>query len=178
MGGRSGQGVRQGRSSATLARVEADIKSQSFETAILVDDNGNIIFRKDGNENSVSFTREEAMLMQNRVLTHNHPLGRSFSLQDALMATTWQLSEIRAVSRPVSPGGNIRVYRLFVSPDVSRSQVNKLYERFDSQVKAEFTSAILRKQMTTKEADALHHHTVWKRISDLKIGITYIVEDK
>jgi len=178
MGGRSGQGVRQGAVSATLARVESGIKNQSFETGILVDDNGNIIFRKDGDESSVTFTQQELLLMQNRVFTHNHPGGRSFSLQDALLASTWQLSEIRAVAKPVSPGGNIRVYRLFISPDVSRSQIQKLYTRFDSEIKEEFTTAVLSKKMTISQANATHHHTIWQRISNLKIGITYIVEDK
>jgi SPP1 gp7 family putative phage head morphogenesis protein len=93
-----------------LRTIEDDIRGQSYESAAVVDADGNVIFRKDGRTNSVSFTPEEFVLMNDKTITHNHPAGwtfsstdprragNSFSPSDVKLAIEQNLAEIRAVT--------------------------------------------------------------------------------
>ena len=81
-----------------LAGVENRIRGDKVETAALFGPNGKAIFEKsDGLPDKVSFTEEEAKLMVDGILTHNHPSGSTFSVADVDTAFTDGLREIRAV---------------------------------------------------------------------------------
>lgn len=79
-----------------LYENERILSSNNFETAILYDEDGNVIFKKKGNADSVSFSEKEKKQMKGCVLTHNHPNGSVFSSNDINMLRTGILSEIRA----------------------------------------------------------------------------------
>jgi hypothetical protein len=78
---------------------EIRIRSQHYETAAVYDANGNEIFVKDGNGNSVNFTPDEIEKLKGAVLTHNHPTSGPLSDDDVFLAVHRGLREIRAVGR-------------------------------------------------------------------------------
>ena len=69
------------------------------ESAYLYDENGNLVFSKDGGHD-VPFSKEEIAKMNNATLTHNHPYPypSDFSFDDISMAVSANLREIRAAS--------------------------------------------------------------------------------
>lgn len=82
-----------------LYQCERIIAGNKYESAIIYDKNGNMVFKKKGNANSVSFTVEESKKMKGCVLTHNHPDGSVFSPEDINMLRVGDLSEIRACNK-------------------------------------------------------------------------------
>lgn len=97
--------------SRKVIKIEEEIRmNKSFETAVLVNSDGDILIDKRGKSTSVEFTQNECLMMKNGILTHNHPLGwrynenelgrigNSFSKADLSMAIAHDLAEIRAVT--------------------------------------------------------------------------------
>ena len=83
---------------STLAKEEAAIKGNNFETGIVVDANGKVLVRNTGDGSEVKFSKADTAAMKDNTLTHNHPEGSTFSPADVELATKYGLSEIRAVS--------------------------------------------------------------------------------
>lgn len=85
--------------SLPMDQLEAAILNQDYETAGIYNEQAGIMFIKDGEKSSVSFTPAEIKLMYGSVVTHNHPSGGTFSQQDIIMLGYAQLKEIRAIGR-------------------------------------------------------------------------------
>lgn len=83
----------------TIHSVEDKIRNQNFESAAVVDDDGNQLYFKDGQRSQVGFTKLECMQMQNSTLTHNHPRCSMFSPEDLNCMAANGLYEIRATNR-------------------------------------------------------------------------------
>lgn len=79
--------------------VEDKIRNQNFESAAVIDDEGNQLFFKDGQRSQVSFSRLECMQMANNTLTHNHPRCSMFSPEDLNCMASNNMYEIRATNR-------------------------------------------------------------------------------
>ena len=95
VGGSGGTAFRKALSSA-----ENRIYDGNTETAIVIDQNGKMLLDKsDGEKSQVAFTNEETSLMENAILTHNHPSSTTFSWQDLQLLVMKNLSEIRAVAK-------------------------------------------------------------------------------
>lgn len=75
---------------------EYGIHKKNYETAYIYDQNGNILLNKRGMKGEVSFTDDELKLMKDAVVTHNHPMGTTFSPDDIYMAIEHNLQEVRA----------------------------------------------------------------------------------
>lgn len=85
---------------ATVLRVEEFLLvRKKREHAVVVATDGTLIARRGGGMNSVSFTQEETDRMFGAVLSHNHPSGFSFSVDDIRFAALNGLSEIRVYTR-------------------------------------------------------------------------------
>ena len=80
-----------------LKADEQSLVGRTKETAIIYDENGKFIFTKRGKESSVEFTRKEVKKMKNRIVSHNHPSGASFSISDWLLFKAGNLQELRAI---------------------------------------------------------------------------------
>ncbi len=99
----------------------ADLRARGFErsvqgnrryehAALIANASGQVLFRKRGTRQSVAFSVQELELMPGNVLSHNHPDGwhypvddprhdgAGFSIDDVRMLTEWNLAEIRAVT--------------------------------------------------------------------------------
>lgn len=82
-----------------IHKVENKIRKQNFESAAVVDDDGNELFFKDGQRSQVSFSPMECRMMQNNTLTHNHPRCSMFSPEDLNCMVANGMYEIRATNR-------------------------------------------------------------------------------
>lgn len=61
----------------TLQRLELSHRLRKTEQLNAVDENGNVIFKKNGTKNRVKVSNEEMKLFKDKVLTHNHPYDGS-----------------------------------------------------------------------------------------------------
>lgn len=83
---------------AAIHGVEDKIRNQKFESAAVIDKNGNQVFFKDGAKSQVQFTPDEVASMKGASLTHNHPSGSMFSNEDIGLMVGADLNEIRATT--------------------------------------------------------------------------------
>lgn len=72
-----------------LRAAESEIVGLPIEHSVVIDVNGNEVFRNSGTVDEIRYTAEQVALKRGNILTHNHPLddqraiwGSSFSLQD------------------------------------------------------------------------------------------------
>jgi hypothetical protein len=94
----------------SVLKTEDKIRLQKYESLAVYDLDGNEIFFKDGEEFEVAVTNAELLLLNNAIVTHNHPrgwgfspdnpqhAGSSFSPDDLLLAAASNAAEMRAVS--------------------------------------------------------------------------------
>lgn len=104
MGGRAGggsgmgSGSKGGALSRSLSTRESSIRGNDFETLYALDANGNEIFKKIGNRNSVSYGMD-GWKTKDAIMTHNHPGGSSFSWQDVQGMVYYNQKEMRATGK-------------------------------------------------------------------------------
>jgi hypothetical protein len=146
-----------------LENAEGEIVGQSYETAVVVDNNGNIILRKDGGKSVVEFSQAELDAMKGATLTHNHPSGNSFSPSDVNLLLRTNATEIRAVG---TSEGTRYVYIMRPQSEAYQN-VDIVMDRVrnsEASVKTVFRQKIAAGEMSIDEANARHFHEVWKRV--------------
>lgn len=79
--------------------IEDKIRHQNYESAAVIDKDGERLIYKDGANHSVGFQPYEVAKMDGNTLTHNHPSSSMFSFEDMNMLVKANLSEIRATTR-------------------------------------------------------------------------------
>lgn len=137
-----------------LAVFEDAHRNDAVETALGVDPSGKVIIDKSqGVVNRVDFTQAEADSMRGGVLTHNHPGGTAFSVDDLAFLRAHDLHEIRVARKG---DGNITA-RLTdkgrgLAPVTFRAEANSA----SRQVEREFRSKIDAGDLTPQQANALH----------------------
>lgn len=83
----------------SIHNVEDRIRNQNYESAAVIDKDGNELLFKDGARSSVGFTPAECRMMQDNTLTHNHPRSSMFSDEDIQCFVRNEMAEIRATTR-------------------------------------------------------------------------------
>ena len=83
----------------SIHSVEDKIRNQNYESAAIIDKDGNELLFKDGASSSVGFTPMECAMMKDNTLTHNHPRSSMFSDEDIKCFTVNDMQEIRATTR-------------------------------------------------------------------------------
>jgi len=63
---------------ATLKKLEDKNRLRKTEQANFVDEDGNVYFSKNGSKSRVKFYPYEAQLMEDKIMTHNHPQEGTF----------------------------------------------------------------------------------------------------
>ena len=79
-----------------MLQHERIISGNKYETAVVYNTDGSILFQKKGDSETVTFTRNQIKAMDGKVITHNHPNGSVFSPHDINIMRRGNLSEIRA----------------------------------------------------------------------------------
>lgn len=164
-----------------VSDVESDIRqNKSHETGVLFNKDGNIVIDKRGGSRSVQFTKDECLLMNDGIFTHNHPgtwgysendimrIGNSFSIQDIALAVGNNLAEMRAVT----PNYTFSMKRPDGGWGISVEELMKLYNDENRNLRLEFTRRINKDTLTISQASATHFHILWKRLSK-KLGFDY-----
>lgn len=82
---------------STLEEVEGEIAKSGVEQTVALASDGTELLRKVGDANSVAFSAEELALLKDSVVTHNHPVVTSFSIEDVALLIRFDLAELRAV---------------------------------------------------------------------------------
>jgi hypothetical protein len=146
-----------------LERVEEEIFFQDYETAIGIDEDGNVVLRKDGGQSSVGFTDKEVEELKGTTFTHNHPKGGSFSRTDIDFMLDAELKEMRAVG---VHGKKRWLYRM--RPNAEAYQYRELIlseaNKADSETYVVFNKQISDGEITPTQAVANHFHRVWSLV--------------
>ncbi|MFK2517118.1 hypothetical protein ACIXSV_21655 [Bacteroides fragilis] len=164
-----------------VSDVESNIRqNKSYETGVLFNKDGNIVIDKRGRSRSVQFTKDECLLMNDGIFTHNHPgawgyaendimrIGNSFSIQDIALAVGNNLAEMRAVT----PNYTFSMKRPDGGWGISVEELMILYNDENRNLRLEFTRRINKGTLTISQASATHFHILWKRLSK-KLGFDY-----
>jgi hypothetical protein len=164
-----------------VSDVESNIRqNKSHETGVLFNKDGNIVIDKRGGSRSVQFTKDEYLLMNDGIFTHNHPsawgysendimrIGNSFSIQDIALAVGNNLAEMRVVT----PNYTFSMKRPDGGWGISVEELMKLYNDENRNLRLEFTRRINKDTLTISQASATHFHILWKRLSK-KLGFDY-----
>lgn len=164
-----------------VSDVESNIRqNKSHETGVLFNKDGNIVIDKRGGSRSVQFTKDECLLMNDGIFTHNHlgawgysendimRIGNSFSIQDIALAVGNNLAEMRAVT----PNYTFSMKRPDGGWGISVEELMKLYNDENRNLRLEFTRRINKDTLTISQASATHFHILWKRLSK-KLGFDY-----
>lgn len=164
-----------------VSDVESNIRqNKSYETGVLFNKDGNIVIDKRGRSRSVQFTKDECLLMNDGIFTHNHPdawgyagndimrIGNSFSIQDIAFAVGNNLAEMRAVT----PNYTFSMKRPDGGWGISVEELMMLYNDENRNLRLEFTRRINKGTLTISQASATHFHILWKRLSK-KLGFDY-----
>lgn len=157
-----------------IASTENDIRmNKKFETGVIFDKIGEIIIDKRGASYSVSFTNEECKKMKDCIFTHNHPrgwgypdrslgrIGNSFSPEDVFLAVRWDLAEMRAVT----PNYTFTMKRPENGWGIDLDKLDRIIKLENHNLNKEFSELISKDIITPSQANVLHYHMLWKRIS-------------
>ena len=83
----------------SIHSVEDRIRNQNYESAAIIDKDGNELLFKDGSQSMVGFSPAECAMMKGNTLTHNHPRSSMFSDEDIKCFETNDMLEMRATNR-------------------------------------------------------------------------------
>lgn len=80
-----------------LRKDEESLARRSKENAVVYDSEGKYLFTKRGTTKEIEFTKSEGRRMKDGIVTHNHPSGASFSMQDINLMRITRMAELRVV---------------------------------------------------------------------------------
>jgi predicted house-cleaning NTP pyrophosphatase (Maf/HAM1 superfamily) len=154
-------------------------RRQSFESVLIIDEDGKTILEKDGEQYNVSFSQDEVNKIEKYrsdtgkkiILTHNHPRGleredsdirswgNSFSEDDIRLAKTLNLSTIIATTPKQT---------FYMSSDEWPSDIT--IKKISNSIRKRFMDAISKayNEETVQWADALHHHSIYTTLLSMK----------
>jgi len=145
-----------------MTKAESKIRDRKTERAVIFDDSGNEIFAKSGTRKSVGFTTAESFKFANNnsTLTHNHPSGGSFSLDDIMLASTHNLREVRAVGRTAD-------YSAMKTVDgwPKPSDITKSYNTAYGKTKNKFDRLIKDNKIHWTDANKQFFDNIWGLVS-------------
>jgi hypothetical protein len=94
-----------------LKRFEKQIQKKPYEVGCVYDpDSDNMLCINKGDASNVVLRRKE--LAKSKIISHNHPTGKFFSLDDIRSLVVSNAKEIRAVT----PNGKVWIARLIRKP--------------------------------------------------------------
>ena len=175
----------------SIQKIENKIRNQNFESAAVVDSEGNQIFFKNGQASQVGFSRLECMQMANNTLTHNHPRCSMFSKEDLQCMANNNLYEIRATNRDGTTYSMKRSdngYSAEKAQDFAKAY-GKEYFRATMQAQRDldsrgFQDKLWKGEVTQDEANrefgrsAAKHMTEWTSKNASNYGLSFSVEQQ
>ncbi len=77
---------------------EARIRRSELEVAAIIDPVDGVIRARQGTEHDIEWDDSDCELIPGRIVSHNHPLGDSFSPEDVRLAWEFGAAQLRAVT--------------------------------------------------------------------------------
>ena len=151
-----------------ITDFEEKIGGQNFESAMVVDENGDVIVQKDGAKNHVEFLQSERARIrsaQTPTLTHNHPSGRAFSKSDFQFAADHDVYEMRAISKDA-----LYVLRKPTPNEpwpVSGLELRREYAQQSQALEFKYIAAMKRGEMTKEKAYYEWQHEICKNVASV-----------
>jgi len=152
-------------------RVELEIWHRPHEVLVAITLSGVELFRQPGAWDHVDLTEAQRQLLRDNdvIVTHNHPLERSFSTQDLNMACVYDIDVLRAISP-----GHIYVLTPPGGGWASAWCEGVLFRRgpeVETEVTAELDARVLARELTVEEARQIGQHTTYTRLAqELSFG--------
>ncbi|WP_287128092.1 hypothetical protein [Candidatus Cyanaurora vandensis] len=137
------------------------------ELAYVLDEQGNVLLEKEGQNDRITFTQAELDLLTGKILTHNHPSGRSLSEQDVDLLLASGLAQIRATGAGYDysmdlPENPISTYFII------KGRIEAMKSEIGQQLRNQMNSG----EITLEEANLLGLHLLWSRLSPV-LKVTY-----
>lgn len=177
--------VKIGKPTAEIVRTKDDVKKiiNDFESSIkdneiehggVFSKSGNLIIKKTGEADHISWSREERSVMQGTKVTHNHPGGAGFSPDDIDFACNNGLNEIRAVGANRSYSMYFADGRDFTPDDWKKieDRYNRTYPIGVAKIRNEFKGI----EWDTKKATEKVMNYTWSRTVKEIDGLVYKVD--
>jgi hypothetical protein len=152
-------------SAALQAHEEVLAKRIDTEKLIALDAQGKAVLERSGDQNSVAIFNSDKPLLKDMVLTHNHPMGRSFSEADLRTTQEVDLAELRAV-------GVGQPYTYVLKRPATGWPVNmaERYGKISKQLEAEFALKVKRGEIAAETAEQIFAHGIMTRLAaELKL---------
>lgn len=154
-----------------IQSTEEEIRKLSKERAYLYNDSGEVIWKNDGNSNSVDLSdAARRNLLKDNVLTHNHPGSTSFSHADIDVMLRNKMKEIRAI------GKNDNLVRAKLRDGFTEGEVAKYIKDnikdIENEVK-DFLWGSIKDGLIPNDMAAIEHwNEVWNRVA-ARTGLDY-----
>ncbi len=82
----------------TAVAIEDSIRSDTLETGVFIGPDGLVLLRRKGLPSRVTFSQGELSALAGSTFTHNHLGANSFSVEDVVLASEFELEELRVVT--------------------------------------------------------------------------------
>ena len=142
-----------------VIELEDEIRKDKLETEAAFNQDGDILFKRQGLPDRVDLTEDELKLLNNATFTHNHPMGTSFSIADIRMAISHNIKEVRVVTP---------VLRYSMSPKKEWASKIILIETIN-EVKAQANTIVNEKvklgEINPQFAQAEYLHYIWLMVA-------------
>lgn len=164
------------KSNHQLNSIEQSIKNNNFETGYVFDKKGRVIWEQKGGSNYVDVSDAiNKGLLKGNVFTHNHPRGTAFSFADIHIMIKYEVKEMRAVGseHQYSMKLNEKAFPKNSTLEEKCNIVKSLYDKYNKDVRRDFTSKIRKGEMTIEFAESNHQHEVWSRVIAEKKVLKY-----
>ena len=168
--------IKESRLENQLNFFENSIKNQDFESVGVYNEQGQIIFQKDGEKDRVAFNDEERLKCHGAIITHNHPIGHSFFPADILCACQNEMKEMRCISKStgikysmsMKDGSNF-------NRKLWDDKIESVYNDANNKIHDDFINAINNKEMTIQQCNDAHWNRVWSLVNELCPELEYKV---
>lgn len=157
-----------------IKNFEKDIKDNEIEHGGVFSQNGDLLIKRKGEADRISWSSEERAIMQGTKLTHNHPSGAGFSSDDIKFACEHRLNEMRAIGSDRSYSMHFADGRDFTPGDWKKIEnvYDKNYQMGVAKVRIEFAG----KEWDTEKATKQVANYTWSRTVKEIDGLKYKVE--
>lgn len=137
------------------------------ETAVACNSAGTVLLEKTGEPDRVEFTVAEMQAISGSTLTHNHPTGESFSLNDLHVGLHAALVELRVVG--TNSAGIVHLHSLRPASGTWRSaawpQIEKAFLTISNEAETFLRAEIASGRMSPEQAGDEHNHIVLSRLA-------------
>lgn len=152
----------------TAVQLENEIRRDALETGVFIATDGRILLCRTGWRNRVGFSAGELASMRGATFSHNHPGGSAFSLEDMLLATEYELLELRAVDSRFRHIAN-------ALPQINEKIWRRAYHLQMQKIRPPVEQAVRMGHLHPADANAETLHLVWFKLSN-QFGFQYTRE--